>query len=533
MVGISDCNICLTQPCKNSGLCLASASRFGFTCECEPGFAGLDCSQRISRCFPGACGKDGQCIDTESRNFKCRCPIGKYGTRCEIGQTITIPSFNNNSFMAYPGVKSSWEQFSAYVKFRPASSDGILLFNGGVDVGETSQDFILIQLRNGYAQFQFDSGTGPAVIQSAKKINLNTWNTVEVERFRKHGSITLNANIAQKGVSPGSSIALNLGSKLYIGGIGSDVSAKKLPGNQAGFNGCIEEVVVNEKTIALVKGFTQYQDVTNCHRRLSPCQPLTCQNNATCKVLSAVTYSCKCLPRYQGKHCEQFTSRCGAVDDCLNGGACVADIRNRLSCQCRLGFTGPACEQAIQIRNEALFKGDGYLQYPRSILRKIELSLLKFDIKSRARDGLVFWFGEAEDTSIDESPDFLAIGLKNGFLEVSYELGSGLAVVLTTKQINDGEWHTVKISRNARNATLSIDGKDLGRTQSSGINTKLDIEASMYFGGGKDVPLMTRQKYQESFIGCLGNIYIEDLKISLQQMAEEGRSVHPCTEKST
>ncbi len=85
MVGITDCNICLTQPCRNDGLCLASATRLGFTCECQPGFTGHDCSDRIARCFPGACGEDGHCINTGNQNFKCKCPIGRYGSRCEIG----------------------------------------------------------------------------------------------------------------------------------------------------------------------------------------------------------------------------------------------------------------------------------------------------------------------------------------------------------------------------------------------------------------------------------------------------------------
>ncbi len=70
-----------------------------------------------------------------------------------------------------------------------------------------------------------------------------------------------------------------------------------------------------------------------------------CQSFAFLQILSAVTYSCKCQPRYHGKHCETFTSRCGVVDDCLNGGVCVTNAHYELSCQCMLGFTGSACEQ--------------------------------------------------------------------------------------------------------------------------------------------------------------------------------------------
>ena len=84
MVGISDCNICLTQPCKNNGICLASASNYGYRCECNPGFTGQNCDYRVERCFPGACG-DGVCSNMGNSGFKCRCPLGTYGARCEIG----------------------------------------------------------------------------------------------------------------------------------------------------------------------------------------------------------------------------------------------------------------------------------------------------------------------------------------------------------------------------------------------------------------------------------------------------------------
>ncbi len=197
-----------------------------------------------------------------------------------------MPSFSNNSFMVYPGIKGAWEQLSIYIKFRPASYNGILLLNGGVNIGKKSQDFISIQIYSGYAQLQFDSGSGAALIQSSGKVELNSWNTIEVERFRKFGSITLNAGMAQKGVSHGSSIALNLGPELYIGG----TDHKSIPSvawhRLGGFHGCIHEVIINNKRIELVKDFTHYQGVTNCHSKASPCHSSPCQNNATCEVRS-------------------------------------------------------------------------------------------------------------------------------------------------------------------------------------------------------------------------------------------------------
>ena len=128
-------------------------------------------------------------------------------------------------------------------------------------------------------------GSGPAKIEHYEIITLNAWNTVEVERFRKYGSITVNSKAAQKGVSHGNSITLNLGPELIIGG----AATTQLPGKPTqptlGFHGCVQELVVNGKSVDLVREFTRYDDVTNCHSSVSPCQPSPCQNNATCQVI--------------------------------------------------------------------------------------------------------------------------------------------------------------------------------------------------------------------------------------------------------
>eukprot|EP00795_Rhopilema_esculentum_P006767 gene6767-12333_t len=89
MVGVTECNICLTQPCKNGGTCLAASSRFGYKCDCQPGFTGSDCQARVARCFPGACGPNGVCSDTENSEFRCKCPIGSYGERCQYDFIMT------------------------------------------------------------------------------------------------------------------------------------------------------------------------------------------------------------------------------------------------------------------------------------------------------------------------------------------------------------------------------------------------------------------------------------------------------------
>eukprot|EP00795_Rhopilema_esculentum_P006768 gene6768-12334_t len=443
------------------------------------------------------------------------------------------PSFTNHSFMTFPGIKGAWEDLHIFIKFMPRLRDGLLLFNGGLAPLKSENDYVLIRLINGYVQFEFNSGSGAAVIRHHEVVSLNNWNTIEIERYQRYGSIAVNGMTAVKGSSPGYSIALNLGPLLFVGGLNASerYTFNKTWLSYQGFDGCIQDLHINDRKIDLVTEFISNHEVMDCLGTLTPCTPSHCRNDAQCKVVSAATYKCVCPAGFYGKHCESFTKRCGKVDGCKNGASCIR-MNGSPTCQCKLGFTGKGCEKAIKIGNEALFKGDGYLKFPRHILRTIELTSLQFDIRTKGDNGLLFWFGEQNDASNGKSPDFLSIGLKSGFLEVSYELGSGLAVILTKTPLNDNSWHTVKISRSARNATLFIDGKHMAHTKSRGINTNLDIEAPMFFGGGKDVAALTGQKYKNSYTGCIANVRVEDKAILLQDMAEDGRSVHPCTENS-
>ena len=65
-----------------------------------------------------------------------------------------------------------------------------------------------------------------------------------------------------------------------------------------------------------------------------------------------------------------------------------------------------------------------------------------------------------------------------------------------------------------------------------GLVSRSFIVSFFHSGGGKDVAVLTGQKYKNSYTGCIANVHVEDKVILLQDMAEDGRSVHPCTENS-
>lgn len=78
--------------------------------------------------------------------------------------------------------------------------------------------------------------------------------------------------------------------------------------------------------------------------------------------------------------------------------------------------------------------------------------------RSEAPDGLLVWAGEGRGTGfiggagslLGPPPgDSLTLGLQDGRLSLSYNLGSGFAHLTynNTGRLDDGQWHTVRLSR--------------------------------------------------------------------------------------
>ncbi|CAH3182215.1 unnamed protein product, partial [Porites lobata] len=72
-VGLDDCEVCQTRPCKNGGTCTEVAGDRGFICTCRPGFSGRTCDDAGNKCSPGVCN-EGRCENIGNDGFGCICP---------------------------------------------------------------------------------------------------------------------------------------------------------------------------------------------------------------------------------------------------------------------------------------------------------------------------------------------------------------------------------------------------------------------------------------------------------------------------
>ena len=83
------------SPCQNGGKC---SDKIGnYSCKCEPGFRGHDCSVNIDDCYPNPCLQNSTCMDGIN-NYTCICRSGYNGSNCEqqINECSSKPCFKGD-----------------------------------------------------------------------------------------------------------------------------------------------------------------------------------------------------------------------------------------------------------------------------------------------------------------------------------------------------------------------------------------------------------------------------------------------------
>eukprot|EP00121_Abeoforma_whisleri_P012971 Awhi_evm1s11974 len=98
---------CELLPCLNGGVCtdVKDGQTYTFTCECQPGFTGDDCSTDIKDCKDESCLNGGQCVEG-TNSFTCRCLDGFVGDDCSININHCDPNPCLNGGICNHGISS-------------------------------------------------------------------------------------------------------------------------------------------------------------------------------------------------------------------------------------------------------------------------------------------------------------------------------------------------------------------------------------------------------------------------------------------
>ncbi|MEJ1286795.1 hypothetical protein NN561_017805 [Cricetulus griseus] len=155
------------------------------------------------------------------------------------------------------------------------------------------------------------------------------------------------------------------------------------------------------------------------------------------------------------------------------------------------------------------FDGEGYALVSRPIRWYPNISTVMFKFRTFSSSALLMYLATRD------LKDFMSVELSDGHIKVSYDLGSGMASVVSNQNHNDGKWKSFTLSRIQKQANISIVDIDTNQeenvaTSSSGNNFGLDLKADdkIYFGGLPTLRNLRPEVNVKKYSGCLKDIEI-------------------------
>uniref|UniRef100_A0AAQ4NYE8 Agrin n=1 Tax=Gasterosteus aculeatus aculeatus TaxID=481459 RepID=A0AAQ4NYE8_GASAC len=507
--GVGECgnNPCQPNPCKNGAACLVKEAEM-FHCKCSKGFWGPTCADVHDPCEPNRCHPSSQCQALPEGGYKCECPMGREGRHCETGKGRGpyMPLFNGDSYLELKGLhlygQDLRQKVSMTVVLMANDSNGLIFYNGQKSDGRG--DFISLSLNDGILEFRYDLGKGPATIRSLKRLQLNVWNTINLERSNRKGEITVNRKDPVRGEAPvrkGRLANLNLKESLFVGGAPDYSRLARVAALTEGFKGTIQEVsiilmgtpILREENALRSSSVAMFQD--------HPCSQEPCHNGGLCKP-TLHTYECLCLNGFRGERCQNpvYEKAAGEAEAIAFDGRTFIEYHNAVT--------------KSQLTNE--------IPDEKALLvNKFELS-----IRTETTQGLVLWSGKGVERS-----DYIALAIVDGHVQMTYDLGSKPVVLRSSVRVDTNRWIRIKASRALRDGSLQV-GNEAAVTGSSPLAaTQLDTDGALWLGGLEELAVARRlpKAYSTSFVGCIKDVVVDGVELHLVEDALNSPQILHCS----
>ncbi|XP_070106376.1 neurexin 3 isoform X15 [Equus przewalskii] len=399
--------------------------------------------------------------------------------------------------LEFMGLPNQWARYLRWdastrsdlsFQFKTNVSTGLLLYldDGGVC------DFLCLSLVDGRVQLRFSMDCAETAVLSNKQVNDSSWHFLMVSRDRLRTVLVLDGE-GQSGELQPQRPYMDVVSDLFLGGVPADIrpSALTLDGVQAmpSFRGLILDLKYGNSEPRLLGSQGVRLDAEG------PCGEGPCENGGICFLLDGHP-TCDCSTTgYGGKLCSEDVSQGPGLSHLMMS------------------------EQARE-ENVATFRGSEYLCYDLS-QNPIQSSSdeITLSFKTWQRNGLILHTGK--------SADYVNLALKDGAVSLVINLGSGAfeAIVEPVNgKFNDNAWHDVKVTRNLRQVTISVDGilTTTGYTQED--YTMLGSDDFFYVGGSPSTADLPGSPVSNNFMGCLKEVVYKnnDIRLELSRLARIG-----------
>ncbi|XP_072265966.1 usherin isoform X2 [Pyxicephalus adspersus] len=185
------------------------------------------------------------------------------------------------------------------------------------------------------------------------------------------------------------------------------------------------------------------------------------------------------------------------------------------------------------------FPGHGYYKFPASTLpANTYFTGIKIQFRTKEADALLLCA-----VSAGTQEEYVVLQISRGRLYFLFDPQDSAVAVTTindgNKSYNDNKWHEVTAKRSQNKGYITVDGRYTGSTSSSGAGTVIGENTGVYIGGLPNHIVIERHDtgdteiVRKSFIGCLGDIYIQRSDSSAEEwdlldwdMAEEMYNVY-------
>ncbi|XP_063172997.1 neurexin-2-beta isoform X7 [Candoia aspera] len=414
--------------------------------------------------------------------------------------------------LEFGGAPGQWARYARW----DASSSGELSFSLKSNVSRAlvlylddggNCDFLELLILEGRFRLRFTiSCAEPASLHLETPVNDDRWHMVLLTRNYRETMLVVDGEARVAEVkSKRRDMAVE--SDLFVGGIPPDVRLSALTLStvkyEMPFRGMVANLKVGDMPPALLGSQGIRSDMEYLCTKQNPCA-----NGGICTVVNSEV-QCDCrLTGFQGKFCseEELTMEVGSFLY-SEGGA---------------ERTASETPQASKGKEEfvATFKGNEFFCYDLSH-NPIQSSTDEITLSFRTlqRNGLMLHTGK--------SADYVNLSLKSGAVWLVINLGSGAFEALVEPvngKFNDNNWHDIRVTRNLRQVTISVDGilTTTGYTQED--YTMLGSDDFFYIGGSPNTADLPGSPVSNNFMGCLKDVVYKnnDFKLELSRLAKEG-----------
>lgn len=353
-------DLCTQNPCLNSGICLNNPAENKYSCECQKGFYGVHCENRVNWCsIDNKCSKNSKCKN-RANDYECVCNADYYGHYCEHkydpcrtlenpcnqlrshGECVDGLGAGNYSCLCDPSYTGS----ECEIK----SNSNCLVndcnkFDKNAKCFDTVDNFVC----------KCSSGFGGALCEPINNcLNVTCLNggtcLDDINSFACKCTSDYEGKFCERA---------KLCDLCKLNGTLHCDSATKKCQCYSGFTGhfcetkidhCTKNPCKNGECINKPNGFEcicheGFKGLL-CNEAKTVCDSRPCSNLGSCLLGSKSNdFNCSCQPGYTGPHCAQVINQCES-SPCKNGATCYPEL-NGFSCACREDYTGPTCDRKI------------------------------------------------------------------------------------------------------------------------------------------------------------------------------------------